>query len=210
MPASATSHRPLADRVSRVPLTWSDPLRPGIVRIPPPPRVLRRGREHRWRCTDTSSDTDSTCLEGSPLRASSAIQLRQSAQAGQLRRDVIRPALRAAGLPETFRTYDLRQSLASAPIDLGMNLLALAQRMDHNNPVPIGLFATLRAGLCDLAVRWFGGIDTEDAAPLLVLPEERRLHPLDWLWENSKELAGLFGGHSVLDPTDEPRESFAG
>ena len=37
----------------------------------------------------------------------------------KLREGVIRPALRAAGLPETFRTYDLRHSHASVVIDLG-------------------------------------------------------------------------------------------
>jgi integrase len=52
----------------------------------------------------------------------------------KLRADVIRPALRAAGLPESFRTYDLRHSHASLLIDLGANLLALAQRMGHSDP----------------------------------------------------------------------------
>ncbi len=47
---------------------------------------------------------------------------------------MIRPGLRAAGLPETFRTYDLRHSHASVMIDLGVNLLALAQRMGHSDP----------------------------------------------------------------------------
>jgi hypothetical protein len=52
----------------------------------------------------------------------------------KLRQGVIRPALRAAGLPESFRTYDLRHSHASVMIDLGVNLLALAQRMGHSDP----------------------------------------------------------------------------
>jgi integrase len=52
----------------------------------------------------------------------------------KLRENVIRPALRAAGLPESFRTYDLRHSHASVLIDLGVNLLALAQRMGHSDP----------------------------------------------------------------------------
>ena len=52
----------------------------------------------------------------------------------KLREKVIRPALRDAGLPETFRTYDLRHSHASILIDLGVNLLALAQRMGHSDP----------------------------------------------------------------------------
>jgi len=49
------------------------------------------------------------------------------------REDVILPALRAAGLPETIRTYDLRHSHASLLIDLGANPLALAQRMGHSD-----------------------------------------------------------------------------
>jgi integrase len=52
----------------------------------------------------------------------------------KLREKVIRPALRDAGLPESFRTYDLRHSHASVMIDLGVNLLALAQRMGHSDP----------------------------------------------------------------------------
>ena len=51
-----------------------------------------------------------------------------------MREQVIRPALCNAGLPETFRTYDLRHSHASVLIDLGVNLLALAQRMGHTDP----------------------------------------------------------------------------
>jgi integrase len=47
------------------------------------------------------------------------------------REDVVRPALRAAGLPDTIRTYDLRHSHASLLIDLGANPLAIAQRMGH-------------------------------------------------------------------------------
>jgi integrase len=51
-----------------------------------------------------------------------------------LRRWVIRPALRAAGLPEEIRTYDLRHSHASLLIDEGANPLELAQRMGHTDP----------------------------------------------------------------------------
>jgi integrase len=52
----------------------------------------------------------------------------------KLREKVIRPALRSAGLPESFRTYDFRHSHASLLIDLGANVLALAQRMGHSDP----------------------------------------------------------------------------
>lgn len=50
------------------------------------------------------------------------------------REKVIRPALVAAGLPETIRTYDLRHSHASLLIDLGASPLAVAQRMGHSDP----------------------------------------------------------------------------
>ncbi|MGD0379705.1 MAG: tyrosine-type recombinase/integrase [Acidimicrobiales bacterium] len=52
----------------------------------------------------------------------------------ELREKVIRPALVAAGLPETIRTYDLRHSHASLLIDVGANVLAVSQRMGHSDP----------------------------------------------------------------------------
>jgi integrase len=50
------------------------------------------------------------------------------------RSKVVRPALRAAGLPEDFRTYDLRHTHASLLIDDGANVLAVAERMGHSDP----------------------------------------------------------------------------
>jgi integrase len=50
------------------------------------------------------------------------------------RAKIIRPALRRAGLPEDFRTYDFRHSHASQLIDAGANPLAVAQRMGHSDP----------------------------------------------------------------------------
>jgi integrase len=52
----------------------------------------------------------------------------------KFRETVIRPALVAAGLPATIRTYDLRHAHASMLIDLGANVLAVAQRMGHSDP----------------------------------------------------------------------------
>jgi integrase len=52
----------------------------------------------------------------------------------RFRQSVIRPALVKAGLPETLRTYDLRHTHASLLIDLGANVLAVAQRMGHSDP----------------------------------------------------------------------------
>jgi integrase len=50
------------------------------------------------------------------------------------REKVIRPALVAAGLPETIRTYDIRHSHASLLIDLGASPLAVAHQMGHSDP----------------------------------------------------------------------------
>jgi integrase len=49
------------------------------------------------------------------------------------RESVVLPALRAAGLPTSIRTYDLRHSHASLLIDLGASPLAVAQRMGHSD-----------------------------------------------------------------------------
>jgi integrase len=51
----------------------------------------------------------------------------------KFRETVIRPALIAAGLPPGTRTYDLRHAHASMLIDLGANVLAVAQRMGHSD-----------------------------------------------------------------------------
>jgi len=50
------------------------------------------------------------------------------------RRHVLRPALIAAGLPQTYRTYDLRHAHASLLIDLGANVLDVSHRMGHSDP----------------------------------------------------------------------------
>jgi hypothetical protein len=51
----------------------------------------------------------------------------------KFRETVIRPALIAASLPANTRTYDLRHAHASMLIDLGANVLAVAQRMGHSD-----------------------------------------------------------------------------
>jgi integrase len=91
----------------------------------------------------------------------------------KLRAKVIRPALRAAGLPETIRTYDLRHSHASLLIDLGANLLAVAQRMGHSDPA-----ITLR-----VYGHLFEGTQLElsqqlDALRAATAPDDRRVVPL--------------------------------
>jgi hypothetical protein len=66
----------------------------------------------------------------------------------------VRPALKAAGLPETLRTYDLRHSHASLLIDLGASPLAVAQRLGHSDPAMTlrvygHLFAGVQEGLTE-------------------------------------------------------------
>ncbi|MGH8973783.1 MAG: tyrosine-type recombinase/integrase, partial [Acidimicrobiia bacterium] len=48
-----------------------------------------------------------------------------------LRKGVLVPALRAAGLPPDFRTYDLRHAHASQLIDMGASPLAIKERLGH-------------------------------------------------------------------------------
>ena len=48
-----------------------------------------------------------------------------------LRKGVLVPALRAAGLPEDFRTYGLRHAHASQLIDMGASPLAIKERLGH-------------------------------------------------------------------------------
>ncbi len=47
------------------------------------------------------------------------------------REAVIRPALRDAGLPDQFRTYDFRHAHASQVIHMGASPLAVQQRLGH-------------------------------------------------------------------------------
>src|SRR5271165_2469073 len=90
-----------------------------------------------WLCDDLAA-----LLAGRAKRRGSPIAqteyLFQTRYGNPINRDkfrekVIRPALVAAGLPETLRTYDLRHSHASLLIDLGANPLAVAQRMGHSD-----------------------------------------------------------------------------
>jgi integrase len=93
----------------------------------------------RWLCTDLSALlAERAERRGSPTEPGEYLfQTRYGNRLNRdkLRENVIRPALVAAGLPETIRTYDLRHSHASLLIDLGANVLAVAQRMGHSDPV---------------------------------------------------------------------------
>jgi integrase len=50
-----------------------------------------------------------------------------------LRRWIMVPALKAAGLPTTFRTYDTRHTHATILIDEGHNLAEVGERLGHND-----------------------------------------------------------------------------
>lgn len=84
--------------------------------------VAARQRQNNEGCSSSNKQPLFQTRYGNPLNRD------------KLREKVIRPALRESGLPENFRTYDLRHSHASVMIDLGVNLLALAQRMGHSDP----------------------------------------------------------------------------
>ena len=92
----------------------------------------------RWLCTDLASLlAERADLRGTPTTTEE--YLFQTRYGNPLNRDklrekVIRPALSAAGLPDSIRTYDLRHSHASLLIDMGANVLAVAQRMGHSDP----------------------------------------------------------------------------
>jgi integrase len=87
-----------------------------------------------WLCTDLAAMLAERA-SGPVDRAGFLFQTRYGNPVNRdhFRENVIRPALRAAGLPESIRTYDLRHSHASLLIDLGANPLAIAQRMGHSD-----------------------------------------------------------------------------
>jgi hypothetical protein len=89
----------------------------------------RRGRlqRDRWRERNPATADDLAVMlaerkagNAGQLDRSSYLFLRPTVlplNLDKFRQDVIRPALRDAGLPETLRTYDIRHSHASLLID---------------------------------------------------------------------------------------------
>ena len=97
----------------------------------------------------------------------------------KFRQSVIRPALRAAGLPDTLRTYDLRHSHASLLIDRGANVLAVAQRMGHSDPtVTLRVYGHLFDGVQEKLTEELDQLrgDTQGPvdAPVVSLDDRRR------------------------------------
>ena len=70
--------------------------------------VAARRQREAGSCSSSPKETLLQTRYGNPLTETS------------WREKAIRPALRDAGLPESFRTYDLRHSHASVMIDLGV------------------------------------------------------------------------------------------
>jgi integrase len=95
-------------------------------RVLPMPAWLRDDLAAMLGCRDTADRDPSAPLF---LAVKGAGRL----EVPVLRDHVIRPALVAAGLPESFRTYDLRHTHASLLIEQGANPLEVAQRMGHTD-----------------------------------------------------------------------------
>jgi integrase len=119
----------------------------------------------------------------------------------KLRENVIRPALRAAGLPGSFRTYDLRHSHASLLIDLGANILALAQRMGHSDPsVTLRIYGHLFEGAqLELSnqldeLRASKAPETPSAPVVPLVPDPTRIAPVVRHRPNSKRCLAVDTG----------------
>ncbi len=87
----------------------------------------------QWLCEELAADL----ARRAPVRRGDPLIVNTQGRAvnrDSFRAKVVRPALRAAGLPEEFRTYDIRHMHASLLIDDGANVLAVAQRMGHSDP----------------------------------------------------------------------------
>lgn len=79
---------------------------------------------------------DARRAQGGPTNPEDHLFLNPSARPinrDSFRKHVLRPALVRAGLPEDFRTYDMRHSHASQLIDLGANPLAVKERLGHTD-----------------------------------------------------------------------------
>jgi integrase len=87
-----------------------------------------------WLCTALSTD-----LARRPHRPQPTDYLILNKQGQPVNRDtfrarIVRPALKKAGLPDVFRTYDVRHTHASLLIHDGADLLTLSKRMGHTDP----------------------------------------------------------------------------
>ena len=137
-----------------------------------------------WLCDDIAAMlAERAAASGGPVDRDAYLFVRSSGlplNLDKFRQAVIRPALRAAGLPETLRTYDIRHSHASLLIDQGANLLAIAQRMGHTDPaVTLRVYGHLFAGAQEELTQRLDDLRTATAAlasgaEVLSLAEGRR------------------------------------
>ena len=122
--------------------------------VPGPPKTDAGDRDipiPQWLCDDLAAMlANRAATRGEAVAREEYLFLSQKGM--PLNRDkfrelIIRPALKAAGLPVSLRTYDIRHSHASLLIDQGANLLAIAQRMGHTDPaVTLRVYGHLFAG----------------------------------------------------------------
>jgi len=122
--------------------------------VPGPPKTDAGDRDipiPEWLCDDLAAMlSERAAARGQVVARDEYLFLSQKGM--PLNRDkfrelIVRPALKAAGLPATMRTYDIRHSHASLLIDQGANLLAIAQRMGHSDPaVTLRVYGHLFAG----------------------------------------------------------------
>jgi integrase len=129
-----------------------------------------------WLCDDLAADLAG---RGAPLEADAPLIANKDGRPvnrDTFRARVVRPALRAAGLPEAFRTYDFRHAHASMLIDDGASVLAIAERMGHTDPAVTlrvygHLFEGVQSQLTDLLERRRQGADSNPTGRVIPLVE---------------------------------------
>jgi integrase len=138
----------------------------------------------RWLCEGLARLlADRAEQRGSPIDPEEHLFLNKDARPvnrDTFRAKTVRPALKAAGLPDAFRTYDFRHSHASMLIDDGANPVAVAERMGHSDPsitlrVYGHLFEGVQQQLTDrLETRREAAVKTPGPAELGNLGKRRR------------------------------------
>ena len=141
----------------------------------------------QWLCDDIAAMlTARADARGAPTSLDEHLFLRPTGiplNRDKFRQDVIRPALRAAGLPERLRTYDLRHSHASLLIDQGANVLAVAQRMGHSDPaVTLRVYGHLFGGAQEELTERLDKLRNSELAKasggaVIPINRDRQVHP---------------------------------
>jgi integrase len=129
----------------------------------------------RWLCEDLAAGL---AARGAPLSRDAPLIVNKDGRPvnrDTFRARIIRPALRAAGLPDDFRTCDFRHAHASMLIEDGADVLAVAERMGHTDPAVTlrvygHLFDGVQAQLTDRLERRRQGARGESAAQVVDLP----------------------------------------